>query len=409
MERMLGRVLACAALALWAAHPLSAFSAQDFLDCVKADPVLQELESSLAMAEGNAHQKKSISSIKKRISEEKRRVDNVLRELKPLALKVQQRQNIDLQDGRGRTLLMFAAKLGNEEAIDMVLREKAQPGIVDNNGKNALEYDRQAGGLLASRLTYALEEAMDSGDYSLVRQYCRAGLPVDCMLPGGPLVGHLVLRQQYGLAVELCKGARIENAAMSDGRLLSELMVSCGDDAVLRTGAELFGKSLWRSSPGGADPLAGILCRGHLPAVQLYVNHNGVDAQLRALAVRHSTPEVVTWLLQKSESSAGGADAWGSFPLFEAARRGNMAVYEAVLAAGADVNARNTAGETVLMHAALSGSEKVVNAVLNTISPDLLGAADSQNRTAVDYARMAGSAPVEQLLGSRGGKSGGNP
>ena len=86
-----------------------------------------------------------------------------------------------------------------------------------------------------------------------------------------------------------------------------------------------------------------------------------------------------------------------------------MAVYEAVLAAGADVNARNTAGETVLMHAALSGIEKVVNAVLNSISPDLLGAADSQNRTAVDYARMAGSAPVEQLLGSRGVKPGGNP
>ena len=97
MERMLGRVLACAALSLWGAHPLSAFSAQDFLDCVKADPVLQELESSLAMAEGSVQQKKSISSIKKRISEEKRRVDNVLRELKPLALKVQQRQNIDLQ------------------------------------------------------------------------------------------------------------------------------------------------------------------------------------------------------------------------------------------------------------------------------------------------------------------------
>ncbi len=391
------------AVLVWLAPvPVSAFSAEDFLAAIEQDPAVAELESAIALAQGNTERKKSLSSLKKRLSAEKHRVQNRLREVKPLALKARQRQDVNVQDGNGRTLLMHAARFSNGNAIDMLLRENAALDSVDKKGCTALDYDRTEGnGVLAVRVVAALELAIESGHTENIRRYCQSGIAADTMLPDGPLPGCLLRAGQHLLAAEMLRGKTPENEAMSDGTLLSELIVLSGNPDLLNAGAAAFGRELWAFSPGGTDTLLHILRTGNLKAVQLYAHHCGVSAELCSLAVRHSSPEVVTWVLQQAQAAAK-ADAEGDLPLFAAARRGNPAVYEAVLAAGGDVNAGNESGETLLMHAALSGSPEMINAVLQTINADLAGACDASGRTALDYARMSGNPAAESVLSSRG-------
>lgn len=69
-----------------------------------------------------------------------------------------------------------------------------------------------------------------------------------------------------------------------------------------------------------------------------------------------------------------GALSWGSLPgeatgqdlqLIEAAEAGDLATLEALIKAGADVNARDYIGETALMHAALNGNVAIVKALID--------------------------------------------
>lgn len=392
----------CAVLLWAAAVPVSAFSADEFLEKLRQDSAMSELESALVLARSNPERKRSVPSLQKRIKEEKQRVDKMVSNMRPLALKVQQRQDVNVRDGKGRTLLMLAAAAGNGPAIDYLLGEEADLDVVDKDGRNALYYDEsKGGGLLSNRLLSALDIAFQTKDDAKVRRYCKAGISPDAMLSDGPLVGRLLLDGKYELAVELCRGKKIENEAMLDGTLVSELIVGCGHEKMLQLGADMLGKELWSSSPGGVDALFHILRRGDLKAVQLYAHHFGFGNNLCMLAVRHSSPEVVAWVLKQAEG-AGKADSWGSLPLFEAARRGDIPVYDAVLAAGADVAARNEKGETLLMHAALGGNVHLVNAVLDKLPQELLQATDAAGRNAADYARMSGVTMVESLLATRG-------
>lgn len=392
----------CAALLWSAAVPLSAFSADEFLETLKQDSEITELENSLALAQGNPERKKALSGLQKRLKEEKRRVDKVVKSLRPLAMKAQQRQDVNVCDEKGRTLLMEAARIGCGEAIDYLLGENPELGKVDKFGRSALDDDEDEGcGLLAVRLSMALDLAFQAGDFAKVHQYCKVGLPPDTMLPGGPLVGKLLQAGQTGMAVEVCRGKKMENEAMDDGTLISELIISSGNADMIRIGAEALGRELWSRAPGGSDSLFLILRRGDLRAVQFYAHHFGFGNNLSTLAVRHSSPEVVAWVLKQADD-AGKVDSWGSLPLFEAARRGDIPVYDAVLAAGADVAARNEKGETLLMHAALGGNVHLVNAVLDKLPQELLHATDAAGRNAADYARMSGIAMVESLLATRG-------
>lgn len=391
-----------AALLLSATGPVSAFSANEFLEIFETSSGISNIESSLVLAQSDPERKKSVSGLQRRLKEEKRRVEKIVKSLRPLALKVQQRQDVNICDGKGRTLLMEAARIGCGEAIDYLLGENAELGLVDKSGRTALSYDETEGsGLLAVRLCAELDLAFSAEDFTKIQKYCKFGIAPDIMLSGGPLVGKLLQAGKLDMAVDVCRGKKMKNEEMHDGTLISELIIASGNADMIRIGAAALGRELWKSSPGGADALLLILRRGDLAAVQFYAHHFGFGNNLSTLVVRYSSPEVVTWVLKQS-GAVGKVDSWGSYPLFEAARRGDIPVYDAVLAAGADVAARNEKGETLLMHAALGGNVQLVNAVLEKLPPELQTATDNAGRTAADYARMSGVAMVESLLATRG-------
>lgn len=100
---------------------------------------------------------------------------------------------------------------------------------------------------------------------------------------------------------------------------------------------------------------------------------------------------------------AGGADvnernSYGETALMSAAARGSLRIVDALLAAGADVNARRADGFTALIQAAFFGHRDVVSALIAGGAD--VNAADNLGMTAHDWARSRGCAEIARILKS---------
>lgn len=374
---------------------VSAFSSKDFLDAVTDESSIQSLKMQLESTTDS----KTKREINKQIKEEERKLTRSLRDLRALAAKAQ-REGIDAQDGKGRTLLMLATQLPSTAGVDYLLQNNADATIRDKDGNTALRWDDRGGnGELTSRITAAAQDAATAGDYDALVKYCKMGISPDIMLVDGPLAGVLLKGGKVDAFLSVFRGrVGFRDAPMSDGMMVSELILQSGNDEVIKVGAEMLGKEIWEEGNSGVSPLFYLMSRGHLGGVKIYCHQMGVDSAVQQMAVRYSTPEVVSWVLAQSSKDTSSS----RLPLLEAARRGNMAVYEAVLAAAPNAATVNANGETVLMHAALSGNAELVKAVLQKCSPEQIKATDNAGRSAVYYARLAVSPAVEQLLTGAG-------
>ena len=87
-------------------------------------------------------------------------------------------------------------------------------------------------------------------------------------------------------------------------------------------------------------------------------------------------------------------DGWGSFPLSTAAKNGNKELAKALLAAGADPNARNPYGKTALMGCAMGSG--VCGVLLSHGADPLL--VDEDGSTALHWAVERGCAEAIRLL-----------
>lgn len=374
---------------------VSAFSSKDFLDTVTDESSIQSLKTQLELTT-DSRTKREIS---KQIKEEERKLTRSLRDLRALATKAQ-REGINARDKHGRTLLMLATQLPSTAGVDYLLQNNADAGIRDMDGNTALQWDARGGnGELTSRITAAAQDAATAGDYEALVKYCVMGISSDIMLTDGPLAGVLLKEGKKDAFLKIFRGRKgFRDVPMNDGTMVSELILQSGDDEVIKVGAELLGRTIWEEGNSGISPLFYLMSRGHLGGVKIYCHQMGSDNEVQRMAVRYSTPEVVSWVLSQSSIKTDASYP----PLLEAARRGNMAVYEAVVAAQPDFATANSNGETVLMHAALSGNAELVKVVLEKSSPEQIKATDAAGRSAVYYARLAASPAVEQLLTGAG-------
>ncbi|OQR82320.1 ankyrin repeat protein [Achlya hypogyna] len=90
----------------------------------------------------------------------------------------------------------------------------------------------------------------------------------------------------------------------------------------------------------------------------------GMDATALALAARHGQLELVHLLLRYNDIDVDKGSRDGTTPLHEAAKNGHLEVCQALISAGADMNARNKDGSTPLHKAAKNGHLDVVKELL---------------------------------------------
>ena len=391
MLAVISRLLRLCAWVVLLPPCLADFSADTFLSHAADNGRFMDMEFELR----TITDRKEKRELEKRIKEERKLQEKILRGLDTLAKKAE-RKGINVQDRHGMTLLMYATQMSNAPALEYVMMQNPDLSLRDKNGRSALDYDKQGSGILESHLMNEMREAIGMQDFGRVRDCCKAGVDPVVDLDEGPLAGVLLRNNKADMFVELYRGKKMKDSPMADGVMLSELILTSGHTEVIKVGAAAIGSSFWKSEPGHISPLFHMVSRGQMEVLKIYAHQVGLQAEDVRLAVRHGSPEAVAWVLESKKDQLPEEVA------FEAARRGNKQVLDAVMAAGASMTAKNARGETVLMHAALSGKDDVVKAVLEKQNDEQKGAVDAAGRSAIYYARCSGSKSVESLLQGAG-------
>lgn len=318
--------------------------------------------------------------------------------------RVRQTGNINARNKEGLTLLMAVANTGVDDAVAAVLREHPDLTYGDANGHTALWYEmRGMGHALNSELLHRWHTAMAAGNVEEVRYLMDCGLsPATPTENGNPPLGEAIDRESADIFNELMKHDCDLTATMADGRTLLEVAVEKSNAQAI-SALLTFGAEAAEHLRTGETPLRYLLRRGSPEAVLAFVkgaelgNRAEADTRVCCVAARLAPAETVKALLSAVEKPHE-EDAYGNTPLLEAARRGNLAVYDAV-AASAPPQWMNNRGETALMHAALSGDEAMLRRVLETMPAELRDKADAAGRRAADYAALTPNPePLLQLL-----------
>ncbi|MCW5652367.1 ankyrin repeat domain-containing protein [Hydrogenophaga sp.] len=166
-------------------------------------------------------------------------------------------------------------------------------------------------------------------------------------------------------------------------------------------------------NPRGWTAVHLVCSRGHAPIVRLFLEHgvsfrlttrNGGTSPLHVAAAAGHAP-VVAMLLEHDPASVNAVNADGSTPAHMAANQGRTDVVRVLMAAGADLSARDRHGMTPVDHATQFGHAAVVEVLLQG-GPAHPGALSSAYAVETGRADVAGvlmaseafDAPQEGLL-----------
>lgn len=397
-----------------------ALNAGALRDALKQSPqhiykLEQDLDELRKIKNGDKLNRELISDLRKEISHGKAEVAKARTSALSHLKKVEQSRNINAQDDKGRTLLMLVAATGIDTATRLVMRENPRLNIADKDNRVAYDYERSGGGnaiteFLKQEWNMAapamdcerMEELLDCGadpNWQVVATEVETTTAVQ----EAPVVLALLAQHQNAFELLMTYGASVETRSQ-DGQKLVELIVArrnnqafitalekgCKTDIIFQDGRPIFEHLLapgaeqclntWLQKAEDTPDMASNLCR----------------------IVRRGTLRAVQLVFSTRKNALDSEDSQGNMPLHEAARRGDTAVYQALLQAGASPAATNMRGETALMHAALSGSADMLATVLRNIAPETLQAKDETGHTAIHYARLAQDGAAEAALKAAG-------
>ena len=161
------------------------------------------------------------------------------------------------------------------------------------------------------------------------------------------------------------------------------------------------------------EALAQAAREGNQEAVQILVRNleigkrnatAGHSALIEAVVAGH--PEIISLLLEHGVDVDGACSPnpgeATAIPLHSAVQAQQPASITALLAAGANPECRDAAGNTTLIIAASSGEQEIVRQLL--IAGAQINALNNQSKSAVAVARLKNHAEIEELLRSRGGR-----
>ena len=371
---------------------------------------LQELERQHSEVKNDKDQRDYASSVKKEMDAERRRCNELKSAAKALLAKVKKNGKIDTRDEKGRTLLMLMAGLGNDSGTEMVLRENPDLAIMDDADKLAYDYERRSGGCaITNYLGERWVQAISRGDKDAVQALLSCGASPDWPINGEPPLGLAVESGDSALFDMLMFAGASVKASMQDGTPLIELVVDRHDSNALLSMLNSVGdanivfkdgRSLFRHLLSEDD--ADCLCAWMVKAMEKKPAETAAGTSHLCMVVRLAHPAGVAAVAQQCKKYLNDEDSEGNLPLFEAARRGNVEVYKTLLSCGASDRARNKRGETVLMHAALSGNAQMLSEVLASVSQEVLQAVDKDGHNAHYYAKLAKDSAAAEALKAAG-------
>ena len=257
-----------------------------------------------------------------------------------------QNDAFDFSDcNHGRNILHYAALTGNLNQIKTVLDHGADVNSQDDNGMNVMHYAVLSGKTKpvrwlvkrgidinsASRWGTPLSFAVDSGDLKMVQCLAERGADVnekdEC---GKTLLLHAAERGNLKMIQKLAKnGADIKAKDCFGKTALHYAVKSCTSEFSYVSDSDILNMVKW-------------LVKRGVP-----VNPEGHSSQtVLSLAVRFNMMELVQWLLEN------GANNQGKSFLHFLFRNDNWEQSQKLILDGADVNAKDAEGKTVLLYAA---------------------------------------------------------
>ncbi len=367
---------------------------------------LEEVEAAIDAKEGDRRAlSKTRNELRKQVSEEKHRLAKRNKACRDW-YKATGGKDIDAQDAKGRTLLMLVAASGNPAAVGLLLEDGPKLDLIDQEGKSALDYER------AAQQDNALQEHMEklwvaafaASDTQAIATLLEAGLAADTHAgeEAAPVLA-LASGNTEVLAMLLGHRATIK-ARNKEGLDLLELAIRAGNSkAISMLAVAGMGKD---PLSNGNTPLFHLLTHGQADCLKAFLDATTCldDAARRAvpsMAARYGTPEMVGHCIPDA-AAANGEDSNKNIPVHEAARRGDMGILRLVLERGGSRTATNGAGESTLMHAALSGRPEAVALVLEGLSAKDINHKDKKGHTAADYAKESGNPQVLETLRAAG-------
>jgi cytohesin len=322
----------------------------------------------------------------------------------------------NIADRRGYTPLHHAAQRGSREIVDLLLAGHAGVNAQTKNGRTPLD--------LAEDELRSVEEGRQAAGLGLPDAAClrrvidglrKAGGRNDRQLP--PRTLHDAIRNanlaaaatllRQGADPNACDGqgmAPLHRAVVNDDKAMVELLLAHGADPN-RQGpyGELplqlaAGQLLRLISPNpphrGTGPFAPnrlsiaamLLAKGARP-------NAGNRNALNAAAYANDLPMVNLLLAKGADPSQGDG---GETALHIAARSGCVDMAQAILAAGAVVDARSCSGQTPLHEAAEGGHTEIVRMLLARRAA--VNVTGLRNRTPLHLAAYEGSLAIVQML-----------
>lgn len=371
---------------------------------------LAEMEREHEEVKNADDQKDYARALKKDIDAEKRRCNELKSAIRQLAPKVKKSGKINLRDEKGRTLIMLVAALGNNTATELVLRDNPDLMLYDKNNKIAMDYEQQGGGTAISDLLKPRwEQAIAAFNLDEIQNLLDCGANADWPVAGQPPLALAILSNQNSVFDRLIMHGAHAGNRMANGSTLIELAVAAKNANAVDTllGAlketELTfsdGSTMFRhlQSAEHADCLAAWLTH----AQSLKKLHTPDGTSYFCMAMRLAATESAKKVATQNIKLISVEDPEGNLPLHEAARKGDAELYRELVKLGANPAQKNARGETVLMHAALSGDAETLAEALKGISPELLQAKDKDGHNAHYYAKLAQDKAATEALKAAG-------
>ena len=375
-------------------------------------PRLMELRDEFNSIKNTSADKEYKNSIRKELYAENRRHNELVRRVKPLLNKYKKTHDINTSNEHGQTLLMLTAAVGNDAATKMLIREKPNMTMVDQNNRTALQYEKDGNG--TALMEYLRKEwamCIEDGDLDKARELLESDVNPNWEVDGRTALEIAILDDNTPLVTLLMDYKASPSEKAGNGRTILELAVTQNSAECLKEILRHKESIQAKFDDGSAIFLnlldsekAECLCAWFYRAREHKITQTESGTGYFHLIIRTASEEGAELVAEDNKELLNTEDAEGNLPLFEAVRRGSSDLYHTLLMLGAEPNKRNSLGETIVMHACMCDNEELMEEIISNASVEELNMRDAAGQSAYHYADQAKNETAVRLLNEAGAK-----